>query len=237
MPPAPAKNPPTLAHAVAALQKLANPAKVATYRNFFKNCRDDTFLGVTTPLCRQLAKEYRDLPLAAVRTLMQSRVHDERSLAHKILVLQYQKADEAGQAKLHQFYLKNRGCIRDWDGVDDSAPYLVGEHLLDRDKALLYELILSPSQWDRRIALVSTWPLIQAGKINDTLKLAALVLGDEADLIHKAAGWMLREVGKKDVAALRNFLEKHRADMPRTMLRYAIERFTPAERARWLKRA
>jgi 3-methyladenine DNA glycosylase AlkD len=108
---------------------------------------------------------------------------------------------------------------------------------LDRDKALLYELILSPSQWDRRIALVSTWPLIQAGKINDTLKLAALVLGDEADLIHKAAGWMLREVGKKDVAALRNFLEKHRADMPRTMLRYAIERFTPAERARWLKRA
>jgi 3-methyladenine DNA glycosylase AlkD len=119
--------------------------------------------------------------------------------------------------------------------VDASAPYIVGPYLIDRSKTLLHRLIKSKHIWDRRIALVATWPMIRAGNIDDTLKLAAQVLDDSEDLIHKATGWMLREVGKKDTAALRAFLRKHYARLPRTTLRFAIERFSKAERQRWLK--
>ena len=225
----------TLAAARKALGAQANPKKAVTQRIFFKNCSGDIFLGVSTPKTRVISKEYWQLPFPAVRTLMHSKVHEERSLAHAILCLKFRKGDEDTQKQVFDFYLKNRSAIRDWDGVDDSAPYIVGLYLMDRSKALLHKLIKSRNMWDRRIALVATWTMIRKGHITDTLKLAAQVLDDTEDLIHKATGWMLREVGKKDLPALKAFLRKHHARMPRTSLRYAIERFPKTERLRYLK--
>jgi len=225
----------TLAAARKALHAQADPKKAVTQRIFFKNCGGDIFLGVSTPKTRVISKEFWPLPFPAVRTLMHSKVHEERSLAHAILCLKFRKGDEAAQKQVFDFYLKNRGAIRDWDGVDDSAPYIVGVYLMDRSKALLHKLVKSRNMWDRRIALVATWTMIRKGHVDDTLKLAAQVLDDTEDLIHKATGWMLREVGKKDMAALKTFLRKHYARLPRTALRYAIERFPKAERLRYLK--
>ncbi len=227
---------PTLATARKALHALANPKKALTSRVFFKKSKGDTFLGVSTPQRQVIAKTYWELPLPFVRTLMHSKVHEERSLAHALLVLKYRKAEnDKARKRVFDFYMKNRRAIRDWDGVDDSAPYIVGPYLMERSKALLHRLIRSPNMWDRRIALVATWPMIRQGEIADILKLAAQVLDDAEDLIHKATGWMLREVGKKDMAALKRFLRRHHARLPRTALRYAIERFPKAERLRYLK--
>ncbi len=167
---------------------------------------------------------------------MGSVVHDERSLAHMILRIQFLKAGEAGQEKIFNFYLRNRRFIRDWDGVDDSAPYIVGPWLLTRDKSLLYGLAKSSRLWDRRIAIVSTWWFIRNGHVDDTFALAEILLHDSEDLIHKATGWMLREAGKKDLRAFEKFLRRHHATMPRTSLRYAIERFPPEKREVYLRR-
>jgi len=205
------------------------------YRWYFKDPGQDIFLGVSTREMRQVAREFRELPMAGVRRLMRSRVHEERSLAHAILRWRFEKGEEAERDKIFRFYVRNRSCIHSWDGVDDSAPYIVGPYLLDRDKSQLYELARSPRLWDRRIAMVSTLCFIRQGHIADTLNLAELLLQDEEDLIHKACGWMLREVGKKDLAALKRFLRRHCNTMPRTMLRYAIERFPESERQRYLK--
>lgn len=221
--------------AIRALHQLSDPVRARTQRGFFRNCVDDTFLGVPTACSRKLAKEFVNLPLAAIRRLMQSSVHDERSLAHQILCLQFARSGEAGQKRIFDFYLRNRRFIRDWDGVDDSAPYIIGPWLLARDKSTLYELARSPRLWDRRIAIVSTWWFIRNGHLDDTLALAELLLNDTEDLIHKATGWMLRETGKKDLAALERFLDRHHASMPRTTLRYAIERFPPERRMDYLR--
>jgi 3-methyladenine DNA glycosylase AlkD len=226
----------TLEAARHALHQLADPVRARTQRGFFKNCTGDTFLGVPTASARKVAKEFAHLPLAGIRKLMASAVHDERSLAHMILRIQFQKAAEAGQEKIFNFYLRNRRLIRDWDGVDDSAPYIVGPWLLTRDKSLLYELAKSSRLWDRRIAIVSTWWFIRNGHLNDTFALAEILLHDTEDLIHKATGWMLREAGKKDLHALEKFLRRHHATMPRTSLRYAIERFPPEKREVYLRR-
>src|SRR5271157_2408419 len=190
-----------------ALHQLSDPDRARTQRGFFKNSGEDIFLGVPTPSLRRIAKEFAQLPLSDIRRLMQSSVHEERSLANEILCRQFQKASEAGQKKIFDFYIRNRKLIREWDAVDGTAPHIVGPWLLDRDKAILYELVLSPRLWDRRIAIVSTWWFIR-----------------------KATGWMLREAGKKGLRALERFLRKHHASMPRTALRYAIERFPPEER-------
>jgi 3-methyladenine DNA glycosylase AlkD len=219
-----------------ALQQLADSVKAQTQRTFFKNCTDDIFLGVPTPSVRRLAKEFADLPLSDIRRLKQSRIHEERSLSHEILRFQFNKADEPRRQKIFDFYIRNRRSIRDWDGVDDSAPYIVGPWLLARDKAVLYELARSAHIWDRRIAIVSTWWFIRNGRLEDTFALAEILLHDSEDLIHKATGWMLRETGKKDLRALERFLHQHHATMPRTTLRYAIERFTGEERLKYLRR-
>jgi 3-methyladenine DNA glycosylase AlkD len=229
------KNKTTLAAARAALHKLANPKKAATHYIYFKDSPGDKYLGVTTPERRAMAKVHRDLSLTDTAKLLASKIHDERMLALEILVLNFRKADEATQKQIFDFYLKHRRKLRSWADIDGSAPYIVGPYLMDRSKALLYQLIKSPDLWEKRIALVATWPMIRAGKIADTLKLAAQALDDERDLIHKATGWMLREVGKKDAEALRVFLRKHYVRLPRTALRYAIERFSKAERQQWLK--
>jgi 3-methyladenine DNA glycosylase AlkD len=226
----------TLEAARQSLHQLADPVRAKTQRSFFRNCTSDTFLGVPTASARRIAKEFAHLTLPDIRKLMGSAVHDERSLAHMILRMQFQQAGEAGQEKIFNFYLRNRRFIHDWDGVDDSAPYIVGHWLLMRDKALLYELAKSPSLWDRRIAIVSTWWFIRSGHVDDTFALAEILLHDSEDLIHKATGWMLREAGKKDLRALEKFLRRHHATMPRTSLRYAIERFPAEEREVYLRR-
>ena len=223
-------------HALAkrALRRHANPQKAKTYRGFFKNAEKDIFLGVTAPLVEQTAKDFWEMSLADVRRLMASPVHDERSLANSILVLKYRKGDIKTKKILFDFYLKNRGFIKSWDGVDDSAPYTVGPHLLDKDRKVLFRLALSKSLWDRRIAMVSTWWFIRHGDTADTFKLARIFLKDQEDLMHKAVGWMLREAGKRDLPALKQFLARHAKTMPRTMLRYAIEKFPEPQRKRYL---
>lgn len=217
------------------LRSLANARKARTHRGFFKKT-DDIFLGVTTPQIRNLSRQYQDLPLRAVQQLMKSRVHDERSLAHAILVRKFKAADDRSQTRIFEFYVRNRKHIRSWDGVDDSAPYIVGPYLLRRNKRILHELARSKRLWDRRIAIVATWWFIRQGQTDTTLKLAHMLLNDDEDLIHKASGWMLREVGKRDLAALKSFLRAHSHRMPRTALRYALERFPQKERLMWLRR-
>lgn len=223
----------TLANARKSLRLLANPRKALVYRGFFKET-DDIFLGVTTPQIRNLSREYADLPLSAVRQLMKSHIHEERSLAHAILVRKFRVGDADEQKRIFDFYMRNRKYIRNWDGVDDSAPYIAGPYLLNRDKKILHELARSQNLWERRIAIVATWWFIRQGQPATTLKIARTLLEDDEDLIHKASGWMLREVGKRDLPALKRFLRDHAHKMPRTALRYAIERFSPAERALWL---
>jgi len=225
----------TLQEVRKALRSLANPRKARIHRGFFKE-NDDVFLGVTTPQIRTLSRQYEDLPLGSVRQLMNSRVHDERSLANAILVRKFRAGDDLAQRSIFEFYIRNRKYIRSWDGVDDSAPYIVGPYLLRRDKKILYKLARSKNLWDRRIAIVATWWFIRQGEFQTTLKLARILLNDDEDLIHKASGWMLREVGKRDLSALKSFLRAHSHRMPRPALRYAIERFPQQERLMWLAR-
>jgi 3-methyladenine DNA glycosylase AlkD len=213
----------------------ANSARAAVYRWYFKDPGQDIFLGVSTNGVRRVAREFRELALADVRRLMLSRVHEERSLAHAILRWKFEKGGAAEKEKVFNFYIRHRNTIHSWDGVDDSAPYIVGAYLLERDKGLLYELARSRRIWDRRIAIVATLWFIRHGYTADTLNLAEMLLEDREDLIHKACGWALREVGKKDLPALKRFLKQHCRTMPRTMLRYAIERFEESERQRYLK--
>ncbi|MGH9354378.1 MAG: DNA alkylation repair protein [Terriglobia bacterium] len=228
----------TLAEARKTLWRYASPAKALTYRSFFKNSQDDVFLGVTAPLVRKVAIAFPNLTFSNLLTLMQSNVHEERSLAHAILRLRFMQGDERERARVFRFYMAHRRCIRAWDGVDDSAPYIVGPYLLEREKDCLYALARSKRIWDRRIAIVSTWWFIRKGRkdqTSETFKIAEMLLGDEEGLIHKAVGWMLREAGKRDLGALKRFLKSHYQTMPRTMLRYAIERFPADERQRYLR--
>jgi 3-methyladenine DNA glycosylase AlkD len=229
------KTPNPLDAARNALAAQADPKKSQVHRSFFTNSVDDIFLGVPTPTLRRLAKDFAHLSLTDIRRLLRSKIHDERSLANEILRAQFLKAAEKDRHKIFDFYIRNLQLIREWDGVDGSAPYIVGPWLLDRDKTILYELARAPRIWDRRIAIVSTWWFIRNGRVDDTFAIAEILLDDPEDLIHKATGWMLREAGKKDLRALERFLRKHHASMPRTMLRYAIERFSPEERAFYVR--
>jgi 3-methyladenine DNA glycosylase AlkD len=218
-----------------ALRAHSNPERATVYRWYFKDPGQDVFWGVSTKDMRRVAREFRSLPIADIRKLMSSKVHEERSLAHAILREQYEKGTEAEQERIFKFYIQHRGTIHSWDGVDDSAPYIVGRHLLTRDKKLLYDLARSQRLWDRRIAIVATLWFIRHGHLTDTLNLAEILLNDQEDLIHKACGWALRELGKKDRHELRRFLDQHCLVMPRTMLRYAIERFEEEERQEYLR--
>jgi 3-methyladenine DNA glycosylase AlkD len=224
----------SLANCQRALKKHVNPSRAVKCPPFFKNSKEDKFLGVGAVAIRKVAREFCSLSLPHVLMLMKSQVHDERSLANAILCLKFRKGNESERTRIFNFYMENRQYIREWNAVDDSAPYIVGAYLLERDKELLYRLAQSERIWCRRIAIVSTWWFIRNRKIDDTLKIAKILLHDREDLIHKAVGWMLREVGKRDLAALKQFLETHHQQMPRTMLRYAIERFPKDERASFL---
>lgn len=183
---------------------------------------------------RKLAKEFSNLPLSDVAKLIKSRINEERLLALIILVNQYQKSDKDAREKRFQFYLDHLQHVNNWNLVDSSAHLIIGIHLLNGDKKLLSSLAKSTIMWERRIAIVSTWYFIRKDQLEWTFKIALLLLKDEHDLIHKAVGWMLREAGKKDEVLLIEFLNEHANKMPRTMLRYAIEKLTTTKRKHYL---
>jgi 3-methyladenine DNA glycosylase AlkD len=218
------------------LRKLASPRRAASHKWFFKTGRGeygagDRVLGVTVPQLRTLAREYRDMPLKYVVRLLQSPWHEERLLALLILVGQYVRADPRTRQAIHRAYLRNTGSINNWDLVDSSAAQIVGAHLEAGDRGVLRRLARSKSIWERRIAMIATYHYIRQKDFKDALAVAALLRRDEHDLIHKAVGWMLREIGKRDRAVEERFLRRHAGTMPRTMLRYAIEKFpTPLRR-------
>jgi 3-methyladenine DNA glycosylase AlkD len=225
----------------ARLRALAEPGRVAVLQGFFKTgpgeyAEGDVFIGVRVPTLRALCRDCGPVALRDIRSLLRSRVHEERLLALLLLVDAFQRADEADQKRLYTFYLDHTAFINNWDLVDSSAPQIVGGFLQDRSRAPLRRLARSRSLWDRRIAIVATHHFIRQRDLDDTFRIAELLLDDEHDLIHKAVGWMLREAGKRDGAALRRFLDGRFSRMPRTMLRYAIERFPAAERLEYLRK-
>ncbi len=222
------------------LRQLASPSRARNLSWFFKTApgeygAGDRFIGIRVPVLRRLAREFRSLPLPAAVELLQSPIHEERLLALLILTNAYERADESGRAAIYRLYLKNLARVNNWDLVDCSAPRIVGPHLEKRSRNVLFRLARSKILWRRRVAVLATFYFIRQGDFADALRLAELLLDDEHDLMHKAVGWMLREMGKRDVAELKKFLHKHAARMPRTMLRYAIEKFPEPERKRYLQ--
>lgn len=223
------------------LREAAEPDRAETLRRFFKTGpgeygEGDVFLGVRVPEARKVARRFAALEEEDVLKLLRSPVHEERLVALVILVRRYERGDENTREHVYGLYLENTAWINNWDLVDASAPQVVGAHLLGRDRSILDRLVRSPSVWERRISIMATFAFIRAGDFEDTLRLARTLLRDGHDLIHKATGWMLREVGKRDEDLLTRFLEEHAPDMPRTMLRYAIERLAPETRARLMGR-
>jgi 3-methyladenine DNA glycosylase AlkD len=212
-------------------EKLADTKQAVLLQRFFKTGKGqygygDIFLGIKVPVQRTLAKKYRALPLADVVKLLQSKIHEHRLTALLILILKYQKAATKSKQEIFKLYLKHRKHINNWDLVDLSAPNIVGNYLLDKKRDILYTLAKSKSLWDKRIAILATFEFIKNGESKDTFHIAEILLNDEHDLIHKAIGWMLREAGKRiGQSTEETFLKKHYRHMPRTMLRYAIERF------------
>lgn len=224
------------------LRQHIDAEKAIVLPRFFKTGRGeygegDKFLGITVPHIRLVAKQYGHAPLEVVNRLLDSEWHECRMCALLILVMQYKKATEEDKQAIFDLYLSRTERINNWDLVDLSAPGIVGEHLYPcTDRSILFRLAESPLLWNRRIAMVSTLTFIRRGDFNDTFALADKLVTSRHDLMQKAVGWMLREMGKRDIALLRIFLDKHAATMPRTMLRYAIEKMDSAERHDWMGR-
>jgi len=215
----------------------SNKQQAKTSQWFFKTGKGeygegDVFAGIKMPVQRKIAKDFKNLKYNDIKKLMSSKIHEERMIGLLILQGKYEQGDE--KEKIFNFYIRNRKGINNWDLVDISAPKIVGAHLLDRDKKLLYEFASSKNLWERRIAILSTFTFIRAGKFETTFKISDISLNDDHDLIHKAVGWMLREIGKKDLYAEEKFLKSRYKKMPRTMLRYAIEKFSEVKRKKYL---
>ncbi len=220
------------------LRKHARKEKVAIYQNFFKTGpgqygEGDVFIAVAVPDQRRVAKKYKDISLKQIEILLNSKVHEDRLTAVFILVDKYTKADN--KKEIADFYVKNRRQINNWDLVDSSAHKILGEYLKDKDRKLLYKFARSKNLWERRIAIIATFAYIKDNDFKDALKLAEILVHDDHDLIHKAVGWVLREIGNKNLAAEEKFLKKHYKTMPRTMLRYAIEKFPEKKRKYYMK--
>ncbi|MEI6863475.1 MAG: DNA alkylation repair protein [Candidatus Omnitrophota bacterium] len=223
------------------LQKHSDRNKAKILQGFFKTgpgeyAEGDIFIGINVPILRILAKKYQCLPFNETLRLLKSHIHEERLLSLFILILKYRKAGPREKEKIYKTYLRNSKYINNWDLVDVTAKHIVGDYLYDKNRKELYKLARSGSLWERRIAVLATFHFIERGDYKDTLKIAKILLLDKHDLIHKAVGWMLREVGKRDIRAEERFLGKSYSRMPRTMLRYAIERFPENKRLRYLKR-
>ena len=195
----------------------------------------DRFLGIRVPVLRKLVKEYPDLTIPQVTSLLRSRYHEERLLAVLMLVAHYNKAGDNDKRRIYDLYLGNTQYINNWDLVDSSAEHIVGAYLWERDKTPIYTLAGSESLWERRISIMSTYHYIKKNEFRDALRISKILLKDKEDLIHKAVGWMLREIGKKDLPKEEAFLKTHYQKMPRTMLRYAIEKFPEKKRQGYLK--
>ena len=223
------------------LKSLAAPDVAKSSVRFFKTGpgeygEGDIFIGIKVPILRTMSREFRSLPLEEIETLLNSPIHEERHLALMILVQKVAKCDDAHRRIVFDSYMQNTKFINNWDLVDCSAPHVVGGFLMDKSRKTLFRLTKSKSLWERRIAIVSTQYFIRHDDFADTLAISEKLLNDEEDLIHKAAGWMLREVGQKAQAVLEAFLDQHAAVMPRTMLRYAIEKYPPEQRRAYLQR-
>jgi 3-methyladenine DNA glycosylase AlkD len=206
---------------------------------FFKTSPSDyaefeQFLGITTPTLRKIAKQYIGLPLAVIEKLLQSKFNEERLFALIILVSQYKKMDSLAKEDIYQFYLNNINQINNWNLVDISAHHIIGCHLWSRDRSVLLKLAQSSSMWKKRISIVATWYFIKRQDFKYTINIVSMLMTDKHDLIHKACGWMLREVGKQNIGTLKKFLNLYKTQMPRTMLRYAIEKFPKPIRKQYL---
>lgn len=223
------------------LQALANPEKAAILQRFFKTApgeygEGDIFLGINVPVLKSLAKEFKNISVAEAEDLLHSEIHEERALALQFWVRLYAQKVPDQKDLIFNRYLANTEWINNWDLVDATAPHIVGHYLFQRDRKILYLLAKSGSLWDRRISMIATQHFIRNNDFADTLKIAAMHLDDREDLMHKACGWMLREVGERDIVPKEEFLEKYYQKMPRTMLRYAIEKFPEPKRKFWLNR-
>lgn len=224
----------------AALKKHSSRKVADQTRKFFKTGKGeysegDVFIGVRMADIRKVAKAYTHLKRASIKKLVRSKIHEERMVGLVILVYQFEKAGEADQDKIYQFYVSHFKFVNNWDLVDVTAPGIIGAYLLNRDREELYRWARSSHLWTRRISIVAQWRLIREGDLKDVYRISKTLLQDEHDLIHKAVGWMLREAAKKDLKKTETFLQKHYHKMPRTMLRYAIERFPETKRQRYLK--
>ena len=222
------------------LYSLKNTQKATILQRFFKTGKGeygegDVFLGLTVPQVRAIALQYKTLVLLDIEQLLKSKFHEERLTALLILVYQFQKGDDSVKKAIYKFYLHHTKRINNWDFVDLSAPKIVGSYLLHKPKKILYTLAKSKNVWERRIGVMATFTFIQNNSYNDTLRIAKVLLNDSHDLIHKAVGWMLREIGKRSLKTEETFLCRHYKQMPRTMLRYAIEKFPEAKRQAYLQ--
>lgn len=223
------------------LQQLADPKQQAILQRFFKTApgeygEGDIFLGIKVPILRKTAKHYKGLSLTHIQSLLQNPIHEYRFIALVILIYQYTQADPPDKQEQVYFYLNHTRYINNWDLVDISAPQLLGDYLLTHSREVLYQLASSEQWWERRIAILATFRLIKHHDFVDSLQLATILLHDPHDLIHKAVGWMLREIGKRNLAVEKTFLQQHYQQMPRTMLRYALEKFPNETRQFYLKR-
>ena len=221
------------------LKRLGNARHAATARRFFKTApgeygAGDRFYGIRVPVLRTLAAQHRAASLRDVSMLLSSPWHEARLLALLILVDQYARTSAMERDAIHSLYLRRTSCINNWDLVDSSAEHIIGAHRRDGRSRLLSRLARSPRLWERRMAILATFHDIKRGEFDETLRIARMLLDDPHDLIHKAVGWMLREVGKRDRRVEEAFLRRYAPRMPRTMLRYAIERFPAALRRRYL---
>ena len=223
------------------IRALANKEIAQHSLRFFKTDKEeyghgDLFLGVRAPKIRLIAKKHIDISITDMKTLIQSKYHEERFLGLIILVNKYAKTkDKKNRNQLYKIYVSSFKYINNWNLVDVTCPHVTGKHLIDKDRTILYKWAKSEDLWTKRIAMISTFYFIRKNDLDDTFKIADMLLQDEHDLIHKAVGWMLREAGKRDIKKEETFLKKHYKTMPRTMLRYSIEKFPETKRQKYLK--
>ena len=222
------------------LKKLENREQAAISRKFFKTGpgeygEGDIFIGIRVPVLRKLVKDYFELPIKEIQSLLKSPVHEERLLALLLMVRKASGRSDDIKKSIYELYLKNTRFVNNWDLVDASAEHVLGAYLRDKNKSVLYRLAESEDLWERRIAIMSTFHYVKHQEFSETLRISKILLFDRHDLIHKATGWMLREIGKRDLQTEENFLKTHYKKMPRTMLRYAIEKFPESKRQRYLK--
>ena len=223
------------------LQNLKNSKKAKILSRFFKTGRGeygegDIFLGIVVPDQRKIAKKYTDLSLNEIEELLSSKIHEYRLTALFILIEKYNKANDLNKQKIFDFYLSNINYVNNWDLIDLSAEKILGNYLINKDKSILYKFSKSNSFWERRIAILSTFQFIKNNKYEDTLKISEILVNDKHDLIQKAVGWMLREIGKRNLNVEEEFLMKYYKKMPRTMLRYSIERFSDEKKRFYMKK-